>query len=206
MKKNKQNIKLRELFRQKLEYAEVIPDAGVRTKLMHRVAREEFLSFNPGSLNIYYLGGILATGITAAVLLFSASEYSAGSNPSGRPGKMNSSDTGSYIEIPMGKPLTVKSADSHIIHNESIKRARVSQPPDKSISGTSMVKEAQLNFTSPPTVIRNSNSVTRLLLFDKVDKNKLRRNLNAGAYMIDDDASSGCVPFKVKFHSNLSPG
>jgi hypothetical protein len=62
LKKYKQNIKLRELFRQKLEYAEVVPDAGVRTKLMHRVAREEFLNFNAGSLNIYYLGAILATG------------------------------------------------------------------------------------------------------------------------------------------------
>lgn len=206
MKKQKQNIKLRKLFRQKLEYAEVVPGAGVRTKLMHQVAREEFLNFNAGSLNIYYLGAILATGITAAVLLFSSSENSAGSNPPGQPGKMNSSDTGSYIEIPIEKPLTVKPADSHIIHNESIKRTRISQPPDKSMPGTSKVKEAQLNFTSPPTVVSNSISNNRLLIYDKVDKKKLRRNVNAGAYMIDEDASSGCVPFKVKFHSNLSPG
>ncbi len=90
---------------------------------------------------------------------------------------MNSSDTGSYIEIPVEKPLIVKPADSHIIHNESIKRARISQPPDKSMSVTSNVKEAQLNFTSPPTVVSNSISNNRLLIYDKVDKKKLQEKL-----------------------------
>jgi PKD repeat protein len=206
LKKQKQNIKLRELFRQKLEYAEVVPDAEVRTKLMHRVAREEFLNFNAGSLNIYYLGAILATGITAAVLLFSSSENSASSNPSGRPGKMNSSDTGSYIEIPVGEPLTVKPADSHIIHNESIKRTRISQPPDKSMSGTSKVKEAQRNNSSIPTRVSNPISNNGLLTYYKVDKKKLQRDLNTDGSLIAEDASSGCAPFKVKFHSNSSPG
>ncbi len=82
MKKKKQNITLRELFRQKLEYAEVIPDAGIEIETYAPGSQgRNSCDFNPGSLNIYYLGGILATGITAAVLLFSSSENSAGSNP-----------------------------------------------------------------------------------------------------------------------------
>ncbi len=37
-------------------------------------------------------------------------------------------------------------------------------------------------------------------------RKSFRRNLNADAYIDrSDDASSGCAPFKVKFHSNLSP-
>ena len=64
-------MSLRELFRQKLENAEIIPDASVNAKLMRRLARREFLRFNPARFNIYYLGGIIAAGITAAIIAFS---------------------------------------------------------------------------------------------------------------------------------------
>ena len=64
-------MSIRELFRQKLENAEIIPDASVNAKLMRKLARREFLHFNPARFNIYYLGGILVAGITAAIILFS---------------------------------------------------------------------------------------------------------------------------------------
>ena len=70
MKTKKQNINLRELFRNRLENAEVIPDAAVKSILMRRLARKEFMRFNPARINIYYIGGIVITGITVAVMLF----------------------------------------------------------------------------------------------------------------------------------------
>ena len=51
-------MSVRELFRRKLESAEVIPDPSVNAKLMRKLARREFIRFNPASFNAYYLGGI----------------------------------------------------------------------------------------------------------------------------------------------------
>ena len=65
---------IRELFRHKLENAEIIPDASVNAKLMRSLARREFVRFNPARFNIYYLAGILLAGIVAGILLFSDRE------------------------------------------------------------------------------------------------------------------------------------
>jgi len=67
----KRNMELEELFRSKLENAEVIPDLSVRKSLMRKLAWKEFLRFHPVRFNIYYAAGIVAAGIAAAVLIFS---------------------------------------------------------------------------------------------------------------------------------------
>ena len=64
-------MSVRELFRQKLENAEIIPDLLLSAKLMKSLARREFFRFNPARFNIYYLGGIVAAGIAAAIILLS---------------------------------------------------------------------------------------------------------------------------------------
>jgi hypothetical protein len=63
-----QDMKIRELFRQTLENAEVIPDPAVGVNLMKRVGRQEFLRFDPSRFNVYYLGVVLVAAITAGVL------------------------------------------------------------------------------------------------------------------------------------------
>jgi len=57
---DKRNMDLEELFRSKLENAEVIPDLSVRKSLMRKLAWKEFLRFNPVRFNIYYAAGIFA--------------------------------------------------------------------------------------------------------------------------------------------------
>ena len=76
MKNKKENINLRELYKLKLENAEIMPDSSVKSRLMQRVAIKEFMHFNPVNFNIYYLGGIVIAAITSAVILFSGSEAS----------------------------------------------------------------------------------------------------------------------------------
>ena len=49
------------MFRNKLENAEVIPDASVNAELMNKLGRKEFLRFNPSKFNIYYFGMIIAS-------------------------------------------------------------------------------------------------------------------------------------------------
>jgi hypothetical protein len=67
LKKGKQNITLEELFREKLEYADVGPDSSVRTNLLRKLERKEFLRFNINRFNIYYIGGLIVTGIITMV-------------------------------------------------------------------------------------------------------------------------------------------
>jgi hypothetical protein len=62
-------MELEELFRSKLESAELIPGGDIRGNLMRKLGRKEFLRFNPSRINIYYAGGIIVAGLTAGVLL-----------------------------------------------------------------------------------------------------------------------------------------
>lgn len=63
-----------ELFRVRLENAEVVPSQSVNEQLMRKLSRREFWRFNPARFNIYYLGIIAASVITAGILLFSSKE------------------------------------------------------------------------------------------------------------------------------------
>ncbi len=51
---------LSDLFRQKLENAEIIPSPSLSSNLMRRVGRREFLRFNPARFNIWYAGVVVA--------------------------------------------------------------------------------------------------------------------------------------------------
>jgi len=62
-------MELEELFRSKLENAEVIPGDGVGANLMRKAGRKEFIRFNPSRFNVWYLGGIVAAAVTAGVII-----------------------------------------------------------------------------------------------------------------------------------------
>jgi PKD repeat protein len=61
-------MKIRELFRQTLENAEVTPDPSVGVNLMKRVGRQEFLRFDLSRFNVYYLGVVFVAAITAGII------------------------------------------------------------------------------------------------------------------------------------------
>ena len=71
-------------------------------------------------LNIYYLGGIIITGITAAVLLFSGSNNSAGQKKSINPVAVNKSIQSVILEIPVVQPIEKIPDISGIIAKELI--------------------------------------------------------------------------------------
>ena len=72
MKKKKGNIGVRELFNKQLGNVEAIPDSGFEQRLMKELARKEFMQFIPTRFNIYYLGGIIATGVITGLLIFTS--------------------------------------------------------------------------------------------------------------------------------------
>ncbi len=201
MKTKRQNINLRELFRKKLEYAEVIPDAAVKSMLMRRVARKEFMRFNPARLNIYYIGGILITGITTAVIFFSESQNSARLNPISISGKLNKTDTSSYIEVHVALPIKAETANSNAIQNESMRSAEVSRLPERSKTEDSKAMGSYKNSNPIPTGI--SSSFSKNGLFGEVapDKRKLQSEFKPEVILIDPNTSAGCAPLKVVFHN-----
>ncbi|MBK9391643.1 MAG: hypothetical protein IPN68_16195, partial [Bacteroidetes bacterium] len=73
MDSEREDMELRELFRTRLENTGIDPDPSVNARLMKKLARREFVTFNPARFNAYYLGGLVAAGI-AAVILLSPSE------------------------------------------------------------------------------------------------------------------------------------
>ncbi len=69
MKKKKEDKILRELFRQKLDNAEIIPSPAMEEELFRRLVVKEFLHFDFFRFNIWY-AGIIATVCTAALIFF----------------------------------------------------------------------------------------------------------------------------------------
>jgi PKD repeat protein len=68
LSKQGKNIDIDVLFRKRLEDYPIEPGAGVRSNLMKRVARREFLRFNPVRMNIWYTAAA-ATVVTVAISL-----------------------------------------------------------------------------------------------------------------------------------------
>ena len=201
MKTKKHNISLRELFKRKLNDAEILPDASVKSVLMRRVARKEFMRFNPSRFNIYYLGGILISGITAAVILFSGSENSDHLKPLSVSGKLNNNDTSRYIQIGVEQPVRKKSNKSNISRNESIKGKVVSKLSDVSAIDAVKTTESQINNNSFPTGIRNSLSKKELFADASADKKKLKGGFKPDEILIETSASEGCAPMKLRFYN-----
>jgi PKD repeat protein len=206
LKTKKQNINLRELFRQRLEYAEVIPDGALKSSLMQRVARKEFLRFSPGQLNIYYIAGILITGITTAVLIFSGSQKTDNSISLNNQEIFNKADTSSYIEVRSVQPVRIKPGISNIIHNESVKRTQVPVPAAKPESEVSEVVESNKNITSFPPSLRNSLSRNGIFNEAMPDKKKLQPGFEKEAFLIEPIKYAGCAPLKIHFHYKSTSG
>jgi PKD repeat protein len=201
LKTKKQNISLRELFRQKLEYAEVMPDAAVRSKLMRRIARKEFLHFNPARINIYYLGGFMIAGITSAIMLFTGSENAERLNPVSFQDKLNKSDTSSVIEIPVGKPIKGQHDISLVNRNKSIRNDKVSHLTDKPKTEALKPAESPKNINPPPTGVSNTFSKNSIFTEVTTDNKKLKSGIKFEAFLIDPPGSVGCAPLKVQFHN-----
>ncbi len=200
MKKKSTNITLRELFRKKLEFNEVTPDVALKAKIMQKAARQEFLRFDPGSFNVFYLGGIVAAGVTAGILLFSGTNNL---TPAGESAAIPSADT-NYIEIQAVKPLKKSTVYSIIPRKEPANSAPIVNSAVKSNHKTKVINEPeQINNSVPPYL---EKSFAKNIIFNRitVEKKTLQSSLKSESFLIDPLVSVGCAPLKVKFHNNLS--
>ncbi|MGC1390704.1 MAG: PKD domain-containing protein [Bacteroidales bacterium] len=200
MKSKYQNISLRELFRKKLEYAEILPDAAIKSILMRKVARKEFMHFNPDRLNIFYLGGILIAGITVAVLIFSAPKDSDQLKSSNIQEKLSKPDTLGYFKVIAVPPIRTNPANSIIIHNESTRSTKVSPIISKSKPESSEAVSSHQMNTPPPASIINSISKKRIFTGASPDNKRLQSGFKPEDVFIEPSDSAGCAPLKVHFH------
>ena len=202
MKTKKQDINLRQLFANRLENAEVDPEQAVRAKLMRRVARKEFMRFNPSKLNIYYLSGILITGFTLGVLIFTAPKASRLLKSTNTPSDVIRIDSNNFIELPVAQPVRKKQEKEIVTRSESVHKKLISHPDESNLNV--IIKKSVEAQKSEKTFTGNvSSALTKkgILPTEEGNDKKLQRGFNAEAFLIEPYSSAGCAPLKVKFHN-----
>jgi PKD repeat protein len=203
LKSKKQNINIRELFRQKLEDSEVIPDAAIRSKLMRKVAFREFMIFNPVRFNIYYIGGILVAGITAAIILFSGNGNTVHLTSLNNSNEINNTVITENLKVPVEATL-VKQSD------------RISEKTSESLNKKPKIRSEVTPVTTPAQNIESitSNIVTQTAVKDTFYqkdifpgssvKNKLQGGFRKEKALFETSAEKGCTPLKIHFINKSS--
>jgi PKD repeat protein len=199
LKKKKTNITLRELFRKKLEFAEVTPDIALKAKIMQKAAQQEFLRFNPGNFNVFYLGAIIVAGITTGLLLFPGSNKLSPTVQS--PGR--ASTDSNYIEIQVEKPIKERPVLQTVRGESSITTTHIVNSEVKFNQETQAINKPVERTNSVPAVLNKSAKNN----FFKQDtaKRKLQKNsVKSETLLVDPQVTFGCAPLKVRFHYNLN--
>ena len=198
MNAEKDDIGLNELFRKKLESAEVMPTPSVNSTLMRKLARREFMTFNPSKINIFYVGGAVAAGI-ATVLMLSLNNK-----------KISSDDQFNVVSenIVVEEDKNISDSQLPVI----VEMTEYSTQPEKTVmetktpvsaNETSPINEAKTvsennqppRVTLDPAVARNEIINNREPLID----NRLVGNGRSAAKLFVPSALKGCAPFSVKF-------
>jgi PKD repeat protein len=197
LKTNKQDKVIAKLFRKKLENAKIVPDASVKSELMRKLARKEFLRFNPSGFNIYYFGAVLVSAITIALIIKVSPE-----------------------KPDQSLPLSVsveKSIENAIVSNGSDTIKKSVSLNDKNLApllnkpiilgGDVPVEEPVSNIGS-----RENNIVThagvnvsfnekRLFSEAAVKNNELKGGFKTNKVLFEVSASEGCTPLKIRFYN-----
>lgn len=196
---------IRELFRQRLENAEIIPDPSVKSKLMRKLAIREFLHFSASHFNIYYLGIVLVTGITSALLLLPP-DINTG-KIADRATRNDSGNTVIAEEVlkNAGAQIPVQPAVISAENLSGSKKVRTDLPAEKVITHESLKKnESREKAFVPRTEVKNQLSENTVSYQSSTDKNKLRPAVKSGEVILESSVESGCTPLKVWFYNKAS--
>jgi len=204
VKKKKQDISLRELFRQKLENAEISPEASLGEKIMKAQDRREFLRFNAGKFNIYYIGAIVATVVSAIVILAHTSGKSEQVNPV-KPlvetvTPVNSAISDKSIVPSDVKPSEAKNTKSLDLSN---KKVAVSSKGVASHVLVQKIKIAEENTVLPDTM---NNKVVKNSLVSGITpgRTKLQLSVKPPEVLFEASATEGCAPLTIHFVSKAN--
>lgn len=197
-------MNVRELFRQKLYGTEIIPDPMVNAKLMRKLARREFIRFNPTRFNAYYLAGILAAAFTAGILLFTGKENS---NPEDNVAGTNITENIpgiKVLDVPES-PVLVREAGNQLnTIIEPVARKNDSRENSESVIEVERkVLESERSIITPAG-INNSISKNAIVYDSGNGSENLLENNTKGNSFIEVSALNGCVPLKLHFNVGVS--
>jgi PKD repeat protein len=204
LKTKKSNISVRELFKRRLEGVEVIPDSYINARLMRTLARREFVRFNPARFNAYYLGGIIAVGVTAGIMLFSDKHSNTRITPSEfSDTTVQSQDTG-YFNIPEGNTIKkVPLIQEEIKGKPKINNNNPTEVVKPEINGARITNPGVKN-TIVPAGITKSYSKNGLFGDTSSSPGKLQSRNTKGDILFEPSAHSGCIPLSIHFQNNVS--
>ncbi len=188
-------MELQELFRNKLENAEIVPDPSVNIRLMKKLARKEFLTFNPARFNVYYLAGIVAAGFVAT-LLISTSELNTSILPSDSVNNVNA--------VVEEKPaVSIKNEDAETKDLKTVTGTQVSSESSSKKTVTQTLVSADKDSESKPAEVvqadRLPSVVANDLLKKDTDSDKLINKMKSSGNLFVSSVTEGCVPLKVRF-------
>jgi PKD repeat protein len=201
LKTNKQDISIRELFRQKLENAEIIPDSSVRTKLMRKLAMREFMHFNPARFNIYYLAGIFVAGVTASVILFSGTGKTDQLTPLNVTNEIRKTTDTVKSNIYVEQNVTQKSRRSKESNSETIKNKPIIRPASEIKKESAPNSVQRENNSVIPSEVNDSYSKNGLITNKSVDKKKLQGGFKTEEVLFQPSSKEGCSPLKISFYN-----
>ena len=193
-------MSIRELFRQKLEDNEIIPDASVSSKLMRNLARREFLSFNPVRFNIYYLGGILVAGIAAAIILSSGPGNSDQVTPLNNSSEIINTVSAENTNVPGEQTVIQKSDTLNEKAAGSIKNKPILRPKVISVKEPAQNSESRRNNSVTHTSVNDSLARKGLFTGVSPEKNKLQGGFRTDEALFETAATEGCTPLKLHFY------
>ncbi len=197
VKARKEDKLLRELFRDKLENAEVNPSQASGDELLRKLGRKEFLRFNALRFNIWHAGAIAATCV-AAIIIYLANDSKVSYEPA-------------ELKVPQTE-IAYESAQA-AVKDESgdpdsdyliISSKKSSAAPEQEVEAIadSIVSE---NIESGPD--RPSGSDVKVPVAGKVliprpdtDTGKLRNSTKIPD-IISASVTQGCCPLKVVFQA-----
>lgn len=199
LKEAKEDKMLRELFRQKLENAEVLPSQSAGKQLMSRLGRREFLRFNPARFNIWYTGGIAVAGAALALILAS------GDGNAEKAAPVNSTEIRGSAIFNDQNLNTSQSQVTNQDENVSISGISEKKTSGKS-SGVNNKKTQQNNPIQGKKVSAPSGVVSSLPeegLFHKTgtDRNKLQGGTKITGSLVESSVREGCTPLRIKFRN-----
>jgi PKD repeat protein len=202
----KTDMSVRELFRRKLENAEVIPSPSVNKLLMRKVAGKEFLRFNPLRFNVYYLSALVAVTITTGILIFSGLRKPHNNNKETITDISGGSvQTSEIISIPAGKTVNRKSGakESEESGKVNVYSKQGMKPSSEEEISVENKKGRDDDFTIPAGV-ETSIPKTGKFKMPLSDEKSLKGGYVAGNVLFETSAKSGCLPLKLRFINKVT--
>lgn len=204
MRAKKQNIDVRELFKNKLENVELIPDVSVSKRLMRKLAIREFLRFNPVQFNIYYLGGLLVAGISTVLILFTGSVQSDKSTEliiSREPARIVRTENSIIPE----KHAVIHESDKLVEdHSESVKNKVEVRPKNEIIKESVKIGESREGNYIPQAIVKDSFGKKELFVGSSVANSKLQSSYKPEELMFESSITEGCAPLKIRFYNKIA--